>query len=339
MPERIRKWQVLEGVVAAIEHALATVPGTRVIPNARVPSRGSSKNRQVDVVVEIPTGPRLLRVGIEVRDKGHPLDVTQVEQLGAKLSNLELDRRCVVARSGFTRDAEEESSRWGLELRTITEIGVPDWWLSSDLVMDSQQIELLSWKFGYDSPVLEHVRETLLLQSPDSLVLVEPAQPQIPFRTAVDNWGLAFLSSGDAPFFKNGDHFWLEIQLELPHGSVLRRGDESFPVPSSLICQWRFTVKRENLPMTAFTLAPGVYAFSTVWAAHGKQMSVITQERPDGARSFSFTVSDQAPRATTLPASSTPRVDGSPKPAGQHSFGKRGGGNSTNRRRPHCVRR
>lgn len=301
MTDRIKKWQVLEGLVAAIERALASVPNTRVILNARVPVRGSSKRRQVDIVVEIPTGPRLLRVGVEVRDKSHPLDVTQVEQLGAKLSNLELDRGCIVARSGFTRDAALESPRWGLELKTITEIEAPEWWLAPHFVTDTRQLELLTWHFGYESPILEEVRVSLLAQPPGSLELVEPGAPALSFRGAVDNWGITFLNSSGAPTFTDGETFWLQVELALPPGSFLRRGADTFPVPSSLMCQWRVTVKREHLPFSAFEVAPGVNAFSAVWASQGKQLSIVTQASPNGGRSYSMAVSEQAPRATALP--------------------------------------
>jgi len=69
MPTKKKKWQSLEGVVTAIERSLNTISGTSVVPNAAVPVRGSTKTRQVDVLVEIPTGPRTMRMGVEVRDK------------------------------------------------------------------------------------------------------------------------------------------------------------------------------------------------------------------------------------------------------------------------------
>lgn len=110
------KWKVTENVVAAIERSLNAVQGARVIPNASIRERVSGVYRQVDVYVEIPTGPRVLRVGVEVRDKSAPLDLTEVEQLIAKLKKLDIDYGCVVSRAGFTVTAKEEADRNGIEL-------------------------------------------------------------------------------------------------------------------------------------------------------------------------------------------------------------------------------
>ena len=66
-------WKIVENVVTAIEHSLNSVTETKVVPNASVLERVSGVARQIDVYVEIPTGPRILRIGIEVRDKSTPL--------------------------------------------------------------------------------------------------------------------------------------------------------------------------------------------------------------------------------------------------------------------------
>jgi hypothetical protein len=140
-----KKWQVLEGVVTAIERSLNTISGASVVPNAAVPVRGSNKTRQVDVLVVIPTGSRTMRIGVEVKDECAPLDVTKVEQLAAKFAKLELDRGCVVAKSGFTAEAHEEAVRCGVELRTIAEVGVLDWWLPTSIPLVWRRVELIAW--------------------------------------------------------------------------------------------------------------------------------------------------------------------------------------------------
>lgn len=88
------KWKVVENVVAAIERSLTGVQGAKVIANASIQERVSGIPRQVDVCVEIPTGPRVLRVGLEVRDTAAVLDLPDVEQLIAKLKKLDIDYGC-----------------------------------------------------------------------------------------------------------------------------------------------------------------------------------------------------------------------------------------------------
>lgn len=117
MPKK--KWQLLEGVVTAIERSLTELPGTSVVHNAAVPVRNSNRTRQVDVYVSIPVGPRVLRIGVEVRDERPHVDVAEIEQLNAKLSKLDVDRKCVVSASGFTTGARVEADHCGVELRTL----------------------------------------------------------------------------------------------------------------------------------------------------------------------------------------------------------------------------
>ncbi len=125
------KWKIMENVVAAIERSLNIVPGTKVIPNASVPERISGVPRQLDVYLEIPTGPRTLRVGVEVKDEAAPANLPEIEQLITKLKKLDLDFGCIVSRAGFTEMASDEAKRQGIELRTLAQIERPNWWFPS----------------------------------------------------------------------------------------------------------------------------------------------------------------------------------------------------------------
>jgi predicted Mrr-cat superfamily restriction endonuclease len=143
------RWKLLENAVAAIERSLTTVENTKVVPNASVPERVGGTLRQVDVYVEIPTGVRTVRVGVEVRDKADPLDLVEVEQLVAKLKKVDVDCGCIVSTSGFTASAKQEAARNGVQIRTIDEVGHPDWWLAPAMVLDLAQVELLHWQVNF----------------------------------------------------------------------------------------------------------------------------------------------------------------------------------------------
>src|SRR2546422_202002 len=133
------KWKIVENVVTAIERSLNTVEGAKVIPNASIRERISGVARQVDVYVEIPTGPRILRVGVEVRDESVPVDLPEIEQLITKLKKLDVDYGCVVSRAGFTATATAEADRYGVETRTIAEVENPDWWLATSILLNHRQ--------------------------------------------------------------------------------------------------------------------------------------------------------------------------------------------------------
>ncbi len=93
------------------------IPASRVTRNVVVLERSSGRRRQVDVLVEIPTGQRTFRVGVEVRDESRPLDLTGVEQRCMKLAKLDVDRGCIVSRTGFTKSARGAAVAEGIERR------------------------------------------------------------------------------------------------------------------------------------------------------------------------------------------------------------------------------
>jgi len=123
----------VEGVVTALERSLADVPGSKVTPNAQVPERVGGETRQLDAYVEIPTGTRAFRVGVEVRD--FRCDVTHIEQLAAKLKSLMIDRGCVVATGGFSPRACEKGKQEGIELVTLDQLKSVPWFLTPGLTL------------------------------------------------------------------------------------------------------------------------------------------------------------------------------------------------------------
>ncbi len=301
MTATIKKWQLLEGVVAAIERSLAIIPGTRVIPNAKVPIHGTLKLRQVDVVVEIPVASRTLRIGLEVRDFGHPLDVTNIEQLGAKLQKLQVDRRCIIASRGFTSEAREESARWGLELLTIESIDLPDWWLATTFSLTSRTVELLAWRLDYSPEQLEIVRQAVSTIPGDTVTLVTPTEPPAPFRAVVANLGRLYLERNPTLQVADQGEFALTIEMDMPPDSYLEVGVLRLPVPIAVNGHYRVHYRTENVPLAAYRLDASTNAFSGIWHSLSKQLTIVTKSFDDGARSYSLSIADASPPPSHLP--------------------------------------
>jgi hypothetical protein len=144
------RWKLLERVAAAIERSVATVDGTVVTPNAKVPERVTGKLRQVDVLVEIPASGRRLRIAMEVRDFATPLSVPQVEGLIAKLAKLDVDKGAIVASSGFAESALAAVVAAGVDALTIQSVELPFWWEARNLRIAQDGIETLGieWIYG-----------------------------------------------------------------------------------------------------------------------------------------------------------------------------------------------
>jgi hypothetical protein len=153
------KWKLVENVVTAIERSLTTVEGAKVIPNASIRERASDVARQVDAYVEIPTGPRTLRVGLEVRDESVAVDLPEIEQLITKLKKLDIDYGCIVSRAGFTTTAQSEADRNGIEIRTLAEVENPEWWLPTSITIHHNQVELVHFQINFRQEELPQVRK------------------------------------------------------------------------------------------------------------------------------------------------------------------------------------
>ena len=287
-----KKWQVLEGVVAAIERSLNAVRGTRVIPNAAVPMRGRSATRQVDVLVEIPTGRRTLRIGVEVRCFATPLDVTHVEQLGAKLSKLDLDRGCVVSASGFTEEARSEALRCNLETRTVAEVGLPDWWLATS--MQVQFPKLLTCRLDYPPELVEELAPKIDGVKLDDAMVITPSDPPCSIRSLVHQTIAGRLQIEGR---HNQDMIKVRILVDLPDGSYLRLPSGDLPLPASIHAV--VEVCTESAPVSAYCVSDQVSAFTAV-VLDDKQLTLMVELQPDGTRKVTGSYGDAAPKVTRV---------------------------------------
>lgn len=294
------KWKIVENVVAAVERSLITVSGSTVIANAAIPELVSGVSRQVDVCVVIPVGLRVLRIGIEVRDKSEVLDLPEIEQLIAKLQKLDIDARCIVSVSGFTATARDEAVRNGVELRQITQIDNPEWWLASEMPMDLRQVELLQWQVNFRPEEIESVRpltagvdgtELLLtLANGESGSLFQFVSAQGP--RAIDDSKLAHLSDQDT--------FTATIDFSDMGGAKLTCPRGSLPLPQSVYALYRLHKRTESVKLAAFAAGEGINAFSGLSAGWGKQVTLVTKLQPDGGRSLSFAADDPGAPKTTM---------------------------------------
>jgi hypothetical protein len=121
-PSRVARWQVVENLVAAVERQWNSVPGTSVKQKAMVKERHGERTREVDILVELPMGPRRFLLGVDVKDKARPLDVEAIEQLAKKFEALPLHRYCIVSTSGFTEHAREKARACEIDLRMYRQV-------------------------------------------------------------------------------------------------------------------------------------------------------------------------------------------------------------------------
>ncbi|MCA9025460.1 MAG: restriction endonuclease [Planctomycetaceae bacterium] len=126
MPKRTNEFQEL---VTIIQKSLACLNAT-ITPSAQVPGPTSGKMREIDVLVQTPTGEFSLVVAVEAKDEKRPLDVTKIEAFIGKYRGngaLQVDKVVVVARRGFTSEAQVRADDESIELMTLDEAIDCDW--------------------------------------------------------------------------------------------------------------------------------------------------------------------------------------------------------------------
>lgn len=114
--------------LAALLTAASSPEAVQVEVGAMVYDAAAEKDRDVDVCVTFqnPNGITTRLIGIEVKAHTRPLDVTHVEQLCAKLTDMpSIGERTIVSASGFTQPARRKASKSNvslLHLRTVSSL-------------------------------------------------------------------------------------------------------------------------------------------------------------------------------------------------------------------------
>ncbi|MDD2389204.1 MAG: restriction endonuclease [Desulfobacterales bacterium] len=290
----------MENIVAAIERSLNIVPGTKVIPNASIVERISAVPRQVDVYLEIPTGPRTLRIGVEVKDEAAPVDLPEIEQLIVKLKKLDLDYGCIVSRVGFTKNAREEAERHGIELRTLAQVEKTNWWLPSAMTQFHQQVELLRLQVNFHPEELESVNALLAPEEISDLVLTLANGESGTLLDYIKGEGVEALNRPELAHLKDQDIFAANILFNDLHSS-LECAKGTLPLPQNVYARYRYHYRIESVKLTAYERSDGINAFTGISNALGKQVTVVAKLKADGSRTLTFTMDDPKPSKISIP--------------------------------------
>jgi hypothetical protein len=272
-----------------MERSVVGIPGAVVTANVSIREVITGTPRQVDVLVEVPTGNRVLRVGVEVRDRNSPMDLPGVEQLVEKLGKLELDRGCIVSRSGFTADAAEAARMKGIETRTIAEIERPDWWQVPNFSWHTRRLELLSARLDFaDSGDVDRARGVLGGIDATPIVVADEQGVPVPLLGVLRSAMQAELSSGFD--LADGQAFTFDLDLRPLADRRWASPNGDLPAPTRAICEVRVHVDVEAVELTTFGGPDGVIAFAGVSAALDRQVTIVAVEGPDGGHRLSVTM-------------------------------------------------
>jgi hypothetical protein len=125
MPKRTNEFQQL---VALIQRSLAD-EGAVVTESALAPD-GVANGREIDILIETKAGPYRIRIAVEAKDEGRPMDITKFESIVGKYfseGGLKVNKVVVVTHRGFYEPVRDRARLLDVELFTVTEAEHLDW--------------------------------------------------------------------------------------------------------------------------------------------------------------------------------------------------------------------
>jgi len=126
MPRRTNEFQKL---VSLIQRALAP-KGAKVTDSALVRAPGLEGFREIDVLIEGTFGPYRMKVAVEAKGIGRPLELSAFQSIEGKYfgkSGIPVNKVVVVAANGFTADVVRNAKLHDITLLTLKEAKEANW--------------------------------------------------------------------------------------------------------------------------------------------------------------------------------------------------------------------
>ena len=118
-------WQRFEQLVADIQRDLA--PTATVSHNVKLPGRDSETDRQIDVLVEQTIGQYTVRIVIDCKDYGRPVDVKGVEEFIGMVRDVGAHQGSMVCPKGFTTSAKKRAKKDNIALFSLVDTANHKW--------------------------------------------------------------------------------------------------------------------------------------------------------------------------------------------------------------------
>ncbi|MCW3099146.1 MAG: hypothetical protein JWL77_4764 [Chthonomonadaceae bacterium] len=123
--EQTPAWRQFEQLVARIEADSGPL-GLIVTSPDRIRCKITGHLREVDASVRTKIGTSDILVTIECRQRKPKQDVTWIEQLAAKKSNIGASHTIAVSHTGFSQEAEAVARHHGIDLRQLSDVSAAE---------------------------------------------------------------------------------------------------------------------------------------------------------------------------------------------------------------------
>ncbi len=213
MPKRSNDFQRL---VYLIRVNLAE--GAKVTESKMMLDRLTKRFREVDVVIEGKVGNHPVTVCDECRDHKRVADVTWVDMMKSKHDRLDTNALVLASRSGFTPEARNVASTFGIEVFTLEDVESADIprMLSSESSLLLKSVTISTQKVNVKVAKFGELSEENIATTPDNLIHLEDGLELCQIRDLVDR----LLKGNHARDYllkeSKEDHVWFEFIWEPP---------------------------------------------------------------------------------------------------------------------------
>jgi hypothetical protein len=116
-------------LVALVQRALAP-EGAIVRESHLVDAKGEKQAREIDVLIETKVGEYRIKIAVEAKDEGRPMDSTKFESIMGKYlveGGIKVNKIVIVTHRGFYEPVVERAKKLDVDLLTLTEAQEIDW--------------------------------------------------------------------------------------------------------------------------------------------------------------------------------------------------------------------
>jgi hypothetical protein len=143
MPRQGREFELL---IERIEK-MALSSDAKILSPGYLEDKITGESREIDILIEDKVGTSPIRIIIECRDRNSVEDVIWVEQVHAKLKDVQANKAILVSSNKFTEPAIRKATFYEIDCRTYNEIDlkvIHSWWHPAHITYMNKQIKIIS---------------------------------------------------------------------------------------------------------------------------------------------------------------------------------------------------
>lgn len=192
--------------------------GAKVTESKLMRDRLTKRFREVDVVIEGDVGSQHVIVSVECRDHRRVADVGWVDAMKAKHDRLGTNALLLASRSGFTPEARDVASKYGIELFTLESVEGTDFaaMLGPEGSLWLKSVTISAEKVSVHVAETEQLSAETVVTTPDNLLYLQNGDELCQIKEVVDRMLKSKRAGAYLLTEAKEEHKWFEFAWEPP---------------------------------------------------------------------------------------------------------------------------